>query len=105
MGESRGARATAAAGGRRAYPRRSRPWSTDECCLAGLGRVQPAEPAAMSSDPGHWCAGAAVVPFPTVVGTPLAGYAARTGPAEDTHDELTIGALVLRWGNRRLGIV
>lgn len=59
----------------------------------------------MSTYRGCWRAGAAVVPFPTLVGTPLAGYAARTGPAEGTHDELTIGALVLRWGNRRLAIV
>jgi len=59
----------------------------------------------MSSDHGHWLAGAAVIPFLTVVGTPLAGYAARTGPAEGIHDELTIGAVVLQWGNRRLAIV
>ncbi|MEA2529207.1 MAG: hypothetical protein QOG89_851 [Thermomicrobiales bacterium] len=52
-----------------------------------------------------WLAGAAVRPFPVAVGTPMAGYMARTGPANGVHDELTVGALALRFGDERLAIV
>jgi hypothetical protein len=52
-----------------------------------------------------WNAGAARVPFPVPVGTPMAGYAARTGPSTGTLDELTIGALVLTSGTDRLVLV
>ena len=52
-----------------------------------------------------WRSGAAVVPFPVPAGTPLAGYADRTGPASGTLDELTVGALVLANGERRLALV
>jgi hypothetical protein len=36
-----------------------------------------------------------MLPFPVPVGTPLGGYAARTGSAAGALDELTVGALVL----------
>ncbi len=52
-----------------------------------------------------WSAGAARVPFPVPIGTPMAGYAARTGPATGTLDELTIGALYLEFEQRRLVLV
>lgn len=52
-----------------------------------------------------WNAGAARVPFPVPVGTPMAGYAARSGPSTGTLDELTIGALVLTSGADRLVLV
>src|SRR3712207_5503183 len=52
-----------------------------------------------------WRSGAAVVPFPVPVETPLAGYAARTGPATGTLDELRVGALVLTGGERKLAMV
>lgn len=52
-----------------------------------------------------WRAGAAILPFPVMVGTPLAGYAGREGPATGTLDELTIGALVLGHGVEQLAIV
>lgn len=35
----------------------------------------------------------------------MAGYMARTGPAIGVHDELTVGALALRCGDRRLVVV
>jgi neutral ceramidase len=52
-----------------------------------------------------WWAGAASVPFPVAIGLPMAGYMARTGPATGIHDELTVGALVLRHGEARLVVV
>ncbi|HET9662189.1 MAG TPA: neutral/alkaline non-lysosomal ceramidase N-terminal domain-containing protein, partial [Thermomicrobiales bacterium] len=52
-----------------------------------------------------WTAGAARVPFPVPVGTPMAGYAARTGPSTGTLDGLTIGALALENGGDRLLLV
>jgi hypothetical protein len=52
-----------------------------------------------------WIAGAARVPFPVPVGTPMAGYAARTGPSTGTLDELTIGALSLQAGEQRFVLV
>ena len=52
-----------------------------------------------------WSAGAARVPFPVPIGTPMAGYAARTGPATGVLDELTIGALYLSIGEHRLVLV
>ncbi len=45
------------------------------------------------------------MPFPIPVGTPLAGYIARTGVAEGTLDELTIGALVLEHDGTRFVVV
>ncbi len=52
-----------------------------------------------------WSAGAARVPFPVPVGTPMAGYAARTGPSTGTIDTLTIGALVLQDGAARFVLI
>ncbi len=52
-----------------------------------------------------WSAGAARVPFPVPVGTPMAGYAARSGPAIGTLDELTIGALYLTCEERRFVLI
>ncbi|TXG86703.1 MAG: hypothetical protein E6R14_02595 [Thermomicrobiales bacterium] len=52
-----------------------------------------------------WVCGAAQVPFPVPAGTPMEGYAARSGPAIGTLDELTIGALSLEAGNGRLVLV
>ena len=52
-----------------------------------------------------WAAGAASLTFPVPVGTPLGGYAARTGPAVGTLDELTIGALVQEQGGERFVLV
>ena len=52
-----------------------------------------------------WEAGAARVPFPIPAGTPLAGYAARTGPATGTLDDLQIAALVLDHGDSELVLV
>ena len=45
------------------------------------------------------------VEFPVQVGTPLAGYAARSGSAVGTLDELVIAALVLEDGSERLVIL
>ena len=59
----------------------------------------------MSDDHGGWRAGAALLPFPVAVGTILAGYMARTGPATGTHDETAVGALVLEREGGRLAIV
>ena len=59
----------------------------------------------MTDERREWQAGAAIVPFPVAIGTPLAGYMARTGPATGTNDELTVGALVLEREGRRLAIV
>lgn len=59
----------------------------------------------MSRERAGWLAGAATQTFPVPIGTPLAGYMARTGPATEVHDELTVGALVLCYGDRRLAIV
>jgi hypothetical protein len=53
----------------------------------------------------RWRSGAAVVEFPIEVGTPLAGYAARTGSAVGTLDELVIAVLVLEDGSERLVIL
>ena len=52
-----------------------------------------------------WVAGAALVPWPVASGTPLAGYAARTGPATGTLDGLTVGALMLEREGARLALV
>jgi hypothetical protein len=52
-----------------------------------------------------WSAGVASIPFPVRIGTPLAGYIARTGVAEGTLDELTVGAFVLEHEDRRLVVV
>jgi hypothetical protein len=52
-----------------------------------------------------WSAGVASIPFPVRIGTPLAGYIARTGVAEGTLDELIIGAFVLEHEDRRLVVV
>lgn len=52
-----------------------------------------------------WSAGCARVPFSVPVGTPMAGYAARTGPATGLLDELTIGALYLRSEDRQFILV
>jgi hypothetical protein len=52
-----------------------------------------------------WSAGAARVPFPVPIGTPMAGYEARTGPATGTLDELTVGALHLGYGDRKFVLV
>ncbi|MGI8405575.1 MAG: hypothetical protein ACR2OE_12585 [Thermomicrobiales bacterium] len=52
-----------------------------------------------------WQAGSAIASFPIAPGTPLGGYLDRAGPSTATLDELQIGALVLRCGNRRLAIV
>ena len=53
----------------------------------------------------RWSAGVAFLPFAVPVGTPLAGYAARTGVAEGTLDELRIGAFVLEHEDRRFVVV
>ena len=53
----------------------------------------------------NWKAGAARLPFPVPVGTPMAGYAARTGPSTGTLDELTIGALALEYDRNRLVLI
>jgi hypothetical protein len=50
-------------------------------------------------------AGVARLHFPITAGTPLGGYAARTGPATGTLDPLTVGALVLERDDARLAIV
>ena len=52
-----------------------------------------------------WVAGAALLPFPVPVGTPLGGYAARTASAAGTLDELTVGALVLERAGERFVVV
>ncbi len=52
-----------------------------------------------------WQAGAARVLFPVPAGTPLAGYAARTGPASGTLDDLQIAALALGHGGDELVLV
>ena len=52
-----------------------------------------------------WQAGAAHIPFPVPAGTPLAGYAARTGTATGTLDDLQIAALVLDHGGDELVLV
>lgn len=59
----------------------------------------------MNCQSAGWTAGAAVVPFAVAVGTPLAGYLARTDPATDTLDELSIGALFFQREGERLAIV
>jgi hypothetical protein len=43
----------------------------------------------------RWLTGAATTEFPIKPGTPMAGYLAREGPAESTHDPLTISAFVV----------
>ena len=52
-----------------------------------------------------WSAGRARVPFPVPIGTPMAGYAARTGPATGVLDELTVGALYVGSGDDRFVLV
>lgn len=59
----------------------------------------------MSGGAPGWLAGAASVAFPVAVGTPLAGYAARSGPSVGTLDDVAIGALVLERAGARLAIV
>jgi hypothetical protein len=59
----------------------------------------------MSGNPAGWSAGVASTRYPVPVGTPLAGYAARTGVAEGTLDELTIGAFDLEHEDRRFVVV
>jgi Neutral/alkaline non-lysosomal ceramidase, N-terminal len=59
----------------------------------------------MSGEHVGWRAGAASTTFPVAIGTPLAGYMARTGPAIGVFDELTVGALLLRHEERTLAIV
>ncbi len=43
----------------------------------------------------RWLTGAATTEFPIKSGTPMAGYLAREGPAEETHDPLTVSAFVV----------
>jgi hypothetical protein len=52
-----------------------------------------------------WSAGVASIPFPIPVGTPLAGYVARTGVAEGVRDELKIGAFVFEQEDARFVLV
>lgn len=52
-----------------------------------------------------WRAGAATLPLTVQRGTPLAGYAARTGHATQTQLPLTITALILSAGDEDLVIV
>ncbi len=59
----------------------------------------------VSTSEKRWWSGAAVVEFPIEVGTPLAGYAARSGSAVGTLDELAIAALVLEDERERLVIL
>jgi hypothetical protein len=59
----------------------------------------------VSGNSAGWCAGVAAFPFPIPVGTPLAGYVARTGVAEGTLHELMIGAFVLEHEETRLVVV
>lgn len=59
----------------------------------------------MNGKPLGWSAGIASIPFPIPSGTALAGYVARTGVAEGTLDELTIGAFVLQHEDRRFVVV
>lgn len=59
----------------------------------------------MSRERAGWFSGAATRGFPVAVGTPLAGYVARTGSCIGVCDELTVGALVLGNDDRRIAIV
>jgi len=43
----------------------------------------------------RWLTGAATTELPIKPGTPMAGYLAREGPAEATHDPLTLSAFVV----------
>jgi len=52
-----------------------------------------------------WSSGVASIPYRIPVGTPLAGYAARTGVAEGALDELTIGAFILQHEDARFVLV
>ena len=52
-----------------------------------------------------WRIGAASLPFPVPIGMPMAGYMARTGPAEGTHDLLAVGAFAIERDDRRLVIL
>jgi neutral ceramidase len=52
-----------------------------------------------------WSAGASRLSFPVPIGTPMAGYAARTGPSTGTLDALTIGALALDYDGNRLVLI
>lgn len=53
----------------------------------------------------EWIGGAARLPFRVSAGTRLAGYAARTEMTSGVLDQLTIGALSLRFGKNRLVLV
>jgi hypothetical protein len=59
----------------------------------------------MSRPDSAWQGGAALLPFPVPSDVPLAGYAARTGPAVGVLDELAIVALLLTRGADQLAIV
>lgn len=54
---------------------------------------------------GGWWGGAAAVPFPVEVGTPLAGYSARSGGATGTLDGLTVSVLALAGDDARLTLI
>ncbi|MCO5222830.1 MAG: neutral/alkaline non-lysosomal ceramidase N-terminal domain-containing protein [Thermomicrobiales bacterium] len=54
---------------------------------------------------GSWSAGAARLTFPVAPGEPMAGYAARSGPATGTLDELTVGAWYLAGNGGRFVLV
>jgi hypothetical protein len=58
----------------------------------------------MSRPDSAWQGGAALLPFPVPSDVPLAGYAARTGPAVGVLDELAIVALLLTRGADQLAI-
>ena len=59
----------------------------------------------MSRPDVAWLGGAALLPFPVPSAVPLAGYAARTGPAVGVLDELAIATLLLTHGADRLAII
>ncbi|CAN5897291.1 hypothetical protein BH24CHL4_BH24CHL4_15070 [soil metagenome] len=59
----------------------------------------------MNANHEGWLAGSAVMPFPIEAGTPMAGYAARTGHSNGTLDPLTVSALALSVQGRELVIV
>jgi neutral ceramidase len=44
-------------------------------------------------------------PFPVPIGTPMAGYMARTGSSAGMLDELTVSVLILRHGASQLGVI
>ncbi|HET6745370.1 MAG TPA: hypothetical protein VFH90_05900, partial [Candidatus Limnocylindria bacterium] len=59
----------------------------------------------MSRPDVAWLGGVALLPFSVPSGVPLAGYAARTGPAVGVLDELATATLLLTSGADRLAIV